>query len=705
MRAWAIGIGLLWATAALRAEPPPLREARSENGQFTLRLEPGRSGRDGRSCEATLFERSDRGVRPQRVWERPLVNDVAPVQAAVRNDGRFVITLDEHRRGGARHAVVIYGPRGELLRHFLLPDLLAEGDWGHVRREGRELIWLTGARFRFDDAADEFVIELSGTRRIRIDLKTLRVVREDAAARVGPAPVPAEFLALLFDASAAGGDEAESAGRPPGAALSDRLTGLTAAEQARTSAIASALTPGETSATVDSPAGAPETTRAQATGADAPAGRSAPERPTTDAGSGPAADEWPAWRAPAPNLAAKTDYVAWLNQLGRVSGADATPLYDAAIAGFNAWTGDAALLSAAERGEQAALTSPELAAWLAANADALEKFRAATRLPHRSWHRRSDDGTLFGVVLPELGPLRTLARTNLTDGRRLLAEGRPTEALQRYVEVSAAGAHVAQGTTLIEGLVGMAMQRQAGDAVLDLVRDPRAEKADFAAIADALETSLGPPPPMTRALEGERAFFMDAAQRVWDIDPQTGARVVNRARAREFLAYAGEGDPQQLEALVSDLDATSFEETVAVGNAFFDATTLALARPYHEAAALLEEVESVAAGARSNPFLRRLTPAMSRYNLVWARGEATRRAAVLLANLRAFRQAKGEYPATLDDFAASPFAQDPFRAQPFVYQRRGDDFVLYSVGGDGTDAGGVHDDGGEINDLRFWPPP
>ena len=43
---------------------------------------------------------------------------------------------------------------GELLRHFLLPDLLEKEDWSHVRPSQRELSWLKDARPAFDGPAD-----------------------------------------------------------------------------------------------------------------------------------------------------------------------------------------------------------------------------------------------------------------------------------------------------------------------------------------------------------------------------------------------------------------------------------------------------------------------------------------------------------------------------------------------------------------------
>lgn len=692
-RAWlmAAGLGLI-SIAAVRAEPPPLREARSANGRFTLRIDPGPSGTAGRACTAVLFGRAEAGAAPQRVWERSLVNDVAPVQAFVRDDGRCVVTLDEHGRGGARHAVVVYGPRGELRRHFLLSDLLSAEDWTHVRREGRELAWLRGARCRFDEPAEQFVIELAWDQSIRIDLRSLQVTRVPGAGAVGQAAVPPDFAPLMTgedhanerDRAVGTSDVAASApGRP--------LVEPTAEEQARAAAIASELSGGSTGSRAEPPAVAASESPASPS---SPSGGAALDRPQASELRPP----------PAPNLGNKADYVAWLNEVSHVGGADATPLCERSVAARVPWTGPTALLNAARNGDAAALLAPEIGAWLKANAAALAAFREAAGRPGRSWTRRSADGTLFGVELPEIGPLRELATASVIDGRRLLEGGHPREALERYLDVARAGRHMGQGGTLIEVLVGGMSQQQSAEAVLDLLRHPRTDGIDFAALADELEAALWMTAPMARALEGERAFYFDAAQQVWELDARGGAPRVNADRVRRLFPAARD-DERTLDTLVRDLDTAGFDATVAAGQAFFDAAALALNRPYREAAERLRDIESIAAEARSNPLLRSLTPPLARIHLVQTRTVAACRAAVLAAHLRAGRTARGEYPRTLVGFAARVFAEDPFAGRPFLYRRQGDGFVLYSVGENGTDDGGRAGEAGAADDLLLWPPP
>jgi hypothetical protein len=148
-----------------------------------------------------------------------------------------------------------------------------------------------------------------------------------------------------------------------------------------------------------------------------------------------------------------------------------------------------------------------------------------------------------------------------------------------------------------------------------------------------------------------------------------------------------------------------FEQTVALGAAYYEAMTAAMALPYPDAQPRIAEMERLLDQEDVHPLLRRLTPSLERYGFLKGRGETTRSATLLVTHLNAYKQKHGVYPESLAAFAGQDFAIDPFSAAPFVYKRSGDDFVLYSVGANGVDDAGVHDRRGETNDLVFWPRP
>jgi len=420
-----------------------------------------------------------------------------------------------------------------------------------------------------------------------------------------------------------------------------------------------------------------------------------------------AAPEAGAVVVPPPDPRQAVDYVAWLNGFGQVNGPDAGPVYAAAAAQFVRWSGSEDLLQAAERGDPEALAAPEVAAWLAANASALDTFRTAALMPALGWNRTSTDGTLIGVLLPELASYRQLAKTSVLDGRRLALEGQPEAAAGRYLDALSAAAHVGGGMTLIENLVGVAMEVHAADALLDLQADPAAGNVDYVALAEEAQAACRPLRPATETIQGERAMYMDAAQQLWEYSPRAGQVLFNEVKAAEFLKMVSPGPEQSTitEGAIAALKNEGFEKTVAVGNAYYDALTAAMSLPYTQAVPPMKQLETLMTSESSNPFLRILTPSLTRYELIRTRGEAYRRATTLVTTLNAYRQLNGQYPESLTELGGSEYAVDPFTGGPFVYQRNGSDFVLYSVGANGTDDAGVHDRKAETNDLVFWPRP
>ncbi len=726
---------------------PAIREARSDNGAFRLRIEPGRPARPVGRCQATLEARGTDGAA--RRWSRPLVNEIGPMQAFVRDDGRYVVTLDESGYGGARHALVIYGPGGELLRHFLLTDLLTPGDWRHVRVRGRELVWLAGARCTFNAATDHFEIELRWGRTVRIDLRTLAVVGEGRASAAA-ADLPPDVAEALFTLPAL--DEPGEAA-PAARAAGSELQTLAPEDEAHARAVQEDLagqSVQEQPAQRQEPSGAPpqapagadagqasglvveaaapeaadrwplaaghETILADEGPAERPGDAGRPEpasggadvRPTP-AIANPEAAELTGIAVPAPDPAAKTDYLQWLNSFADLTGPNAAALYEQAFTRFMPFSGDPELLWAAERGEPAALAGPEIQAWLAANADALAAFRAAGLQDACAWTYRSPDGTLLGVDLPHLRQMRMLAKAAWTEGQVLALEGRAAAAAERYLSIAAASRHLGSRMTLIENLFGAGLQALASEALLDLQSDPAAEtQLDYAALAREVRAAYQPLRGAAEVIQGERAAFLDTAQRLWSRDPATGAWHVDRAQVVGLLRItSGESEVPEDEvrraALADELERTGWEATVAAGNAVFDRLTRALQQPYADGCREIEALGEELRQESANPLVRALVPELGRYYFAATRSEAQRRAALLVTELNAYRRRTGRYPAALEEIGADVL--DPFTGRSFVYRRTADGFTLYSVGGNGVDDAGRHDPQSPDGDLVFWPRP
>ncbi len=88
--------------------------------------EPAGQRHDGEPRALGILERRS-GKAWNKIWEAPLVNDVAPVHALVANGGGHIVTFDNwHSAGFGDNVVVIYRGDGSLVRTMKLTDILPE---------------------------------------------------------------------------------------------------------------------------------------------------------------------------------------------------------------------------------------------------------------------------------------------------------------------------------------------------------------------------------------------------------------------------------------------------------------------------------------------------------------------------------------------------------------------------------------------------
>ncbi|MBN2446999.1 MAG: hypothetical protein JXO22_09750, partial [Phycisphaerae bacterium] len=328
------------------------------------------------------------------------------------------------------------------------------------------------------------------------------------------------------------------------------------------------------------------------------------------------------------------------------------------------------------------------------------------RCDHAGLRYESDEsGRTIAVLLPHLSPMRDLSKAAIVAGKRLELEGQSPEAAAMYLDVLGAAAHVGQGVTLVESLVAMTTRSLGDAALLDAYAGPGGDQLDFAAIARQLDTPEWSLRPLGDVLQAERAAVLDTAQRLFRADA-SGVCVPDPKAARELLELiAGLGQDESDQSRGTALRHLNFEATVQETNVYFDALTDAVMMPYPDGRAMLEEVERHVNNEDANALLRLMSPSLKRSLSIWARSEAQHAGLRLLTHLRAYQHEHGVYPESLDALDRADLTTDPLSNKPFAYRRVGDDIRLYSLGADGIDGGGVHDDSGERRDYLIWPRP
>jgi hypothetical protein len=356
---------------------------------------------------------------------------------------------------------------------------------------------------------------------------------------------------------------------------------------------------------------------------------------------------------------------------------------------------------------------PAIAGWLEANREPLRLIEEAAGRP-RCYAPLvpSGDPPMISVLLPICQQARDAARLLAARAMLRLHEGKLDGAWQDLLACHKLSRHHAEGMTLVEGLVAIAIERMAlgGDAALAHYGRPTAARlrqiqADLAA--------LPPMPKMADRLDhGERFFYLDTVSSiarlgVSHIGDLAGAGVTSAKPTGLFQGIA-------LETLDAMVD---WDEPLRLGNQWYNRLAAAARKPTRaqRAAAMAacdNDMKALAVGVK-NPkrmaerflekmprqaagrwvgeaFVALLLPAVSAVIKGEDRIAAETKLADVALALVAYRADHGKYPDRLADLKPKYRAEtkDPCSDGDLFYRPAADGFLLYSVGPNGKDDGG-----------------
>jgi type II secretory pathway pseudopilin PulG len=345
---------------------------------------------------------------------------------------------------------------------------------------------------------------------------------------------------------------------------------------------------------------------------------------------------------------------------------------------------------------------PSLAKWARDNQQPLDQLVEASHRTRCYFPSPSlidpKQESLIEMLLPGVQSAREAGRSLNARAMWHLGEHRVDDAWRDLHAAHRIGHLVAQGHTLVEQLVGMAISGIACDGTATLLhqgplspQQARQIMSDldnieyFSRIGDSIDSL-------------ERASFLNAV-----------IRLAERKMNQESLKAVGGGNLEYSKYLAID-----WNVALEQGNAYYDRYAAAARLPTHEArklalAQLGNELDRLTRGfdadslvavvlsrsARSDaaatimislllPALNATIDAQDRQNTVL---DLTR----LAAALAVYRAEHGTYPQKLDDLIPSVLKQLPvdlFNAKPFIYQRKDDGYLLYSTGENGADDDG-----------------
>ncbi len=365
---------------------------------------------------------------------------------------------------------------------------------------------------------------------------------------------------------------------------------------------------------------------------------------------------------------------------------------------------------------------PELAKWLQENEKHLQVIYEASL--RKDWYypvfdRKDKDGKpvpLIAMLLPHVQKMRGLARAFLIRANLHLANNKPDKAWEDLQTCHRLGRLVAKGPTVIDFLVGVAINAMASHAELRLLSNGNMTEQQIDRCLDDL-SKLPPMPHVSLNVDvTERMLFNDAISLIKD-GHMKPSLVMDQDPNEE-----GPFDQPVLRAL------TNWSVVLKKGNDAYDELVAALriedvekrrtklaeidqkwneVRSNYTALSLMTEylktgsASAVVTDRMADAMIALLLPALRAVDTAQLRSLQTHQNLLLAFQLQKFKLKTGSYPdslETLEKTLSIRVMPDLCSGSPMHYTKTENGYFLYSVGANGIDEGGRSYNDPPIND-------
>lgn len=415
----------------------------------------------------------------------------------------------------------------------------------------------------------------------------------------------------------------------------------------------------------------------------------------------------------------RVNYVDWLNQLvqaGRDEADNARPYYEKACelrVEMPKWLADNMSSWPTDFNDT---DSKLLSDWLQENQKAIEKFRQGANRPAFWGKYHADaaslDTDLMIDAMESLADYRKLAYTMRWQIRQEVCGDNVEAALNDCIALIKFGGHLQGQGLQIEQLIGIAIEAMGHSEILKILERFDVPADILKSGQQQLEKHFDRQRPVI-SLEAEKVFWYDGIQRGFTDDGQGGGRLLARG-----LPYVLTGSLLDNLWTVVTFDLPDREEMIRRIDDYFAGFADALAKtPWEVRNEPTGPLATTTQPGMAPILLEIVAPAYARVNAQTWWLKTSREALLTILAVTRFEQTKGSLPGDLDELIRMGYLKklpnDAFSDKSLIYRRSGDSYILYSVGPDFKDDGGVSGAGmngmakqwADTGDTIFWPLP
>ncbi len=423
------------------------------------------------------------------------------------------------------------------------------------------------------------------------------------------------------------------------------------------------------------------------------------------------------------------DYVAELNRIvcpAADENLNAAPLYNKAAKLCEELPDDITSLLWTKYEEATAEQKQLINKMLADNKDTLELVIEGTKKPFywRKYSNEKEEYGLMGILIPNLSEFHRLAFALCWRAQLRTEQGQYEDAFDDIKSCYRFGRHIRGGKTIIEQLVGIAIEAGAIRTLRDTLDGHQFDSAILTMLQRDFEQMIADED-FTLDIKTEKLFKYDEIQRCFTEDRFGGGHLCLEGlhRYQTLISSEDVSDFALIETLLPKMIHILFthpnkQETKEMIDHLYDYWERIMhkspAQIQSEGIDIEEEATKIIEG---NILLEILLPAYQRIHQISYREPAEVNATLaIIATLR-YKQKTGDYPDSLDELTTAGYIKqlpmDTFSDKPLVYKKEDNNFTLYSVGHNFTDDGGqvYRDDKGRVKlwadegDAVFWPVP
>ncbi len=363
-----------------------------------------------------------------------------------------------------------------------------------------------------------------------------------------------------------------------------------------------------------------------------------------------------------------------------------------------------------------AKSHPEVKEWLDENKKHFDTVRRASlrkRYYHPMLSDDDDDSTmLIAVLLPQIQSSREYARALTIRSNYYLGIGEHEKSVEDILTMRRLGNLIAQGGTLVEQLVGIAILGIAQSVEERVALSGKLTSKELLAYRAKMSQTRVASNVLKSFDEFERLTYLDSVQQVM----KGGMRTLNQMMGG---AGGGRGETQQtrmkelLDRAVTS--STDWTVTMQIGNKMFDKFSDTLntddwIEREKAMASMEEELKKMSASIDTTTaiqaflggpefrgkmmgriFVSLLMPALSAVTSAEHRVQISDDLSYFVLSIAAFQDEVGRYPNSLGELSekiAGDYPIDRYSNKAFLYRSNGDGFIVYSVGKNGNDNNG-----------------